>query len=63
MTVPNQLCPKQIANFRTQKHDHRILQKRLSKDLAQQLQTQNLKKQESIRKIWLDAEARTQPSF
>ena len=56
MTFSDQLAPKQIANLQKRQHDSRILQKRLSKDLSQRLQTWDLCKDESIRKIsnWME---------
>ena len=42
--------PNKWQIFRPRQHDHTILQ-RLLKDRSQQLQTQDLRKQESVRKI------------
>ena len=48
--IADQLAPKQIINLQTGQHVNRNLQKLLSKDLSQRIQTWDLWKQESIRK-------------
>ena len=54
--IADQLAPKQIINLQTGQHVSRILQKLLSKDLSQRIQTWDLWKQESIRKTsnWVE---------
>ena len=65
MTLPNQLPSKQITNLQTQQHGSTFLQKHLSKDLSQQLQTWDFRKHKSIRKIsnWMETDARAQSPF
>ena len=66
MQLLNQLAPKQkLQIFKTQQHDSRILQKHLSKDLSQRLQTWDLRKHKSLRKIsnWLKTDAGAQSPF
>ena len=54
--IADQLAPKQILNLQTGQHVNRNLQKLLSKDLSQRIQTWDLWKQESIRKTsnWVE---------
>ena len=54
------------TNNRQWQHDCKILQRRLSKDLSpKQLQTQDLRKQKSIKKIstWVEKDTRAQSLF
>ena len=54
-----------LTNNKSSDHNCRILQQCLSKDLSQRLQTHDLRKQESIRKIpiWSETDASAQSPF
>ena len=64
MTLPNQLAPKQISNLQT---TAAWLQNFTTKFIkrAQRLRTQDLRKQESIRKIsdWMETDPSAPPPF
>ena len=57
--------PNKYQTFKTQQHDSRILEKRFKKDLSQQLETWDLTKRKSIRKIWnwVETDASAQSPF
>ena len=65
MTLPNQLAPKQITNLQNTTAWLQNSAKTSIKRPIQRLQTQDLRKQESIKNIsnWVETDASAQSSF